>query len=61
MWDALRPCSIDIGSYVNAMTDVDEDRLRASYGPDKYERLGAIKRTYDPDNVFHRNANIKPA
>ncbi|MGH9178305.1 MAG: FAD-binding oxidoreductase [Acidimicrobiales bacterium] len=61
MWDALRPCSIDIGSYVNAMTDVDEDRLRASYGPDKYARLGAIKRTYDPDNVFHRNANIKPA
>lgn len=60
-WDALRPHSIDIGSYVNALSDVDEDRLRASYGPDKYERLAAIKRTYDPDNVFHRNANIKPA
>jgi FAD/FMN-containing dehydrogenase len=60
-WDALRPHSIDIGSYVNALSDVDEDRLRASYGPAKYERLAAIKRTYDPDNVFHRNANIKPA
>lgn len=60
-WEALRPHSIDIGSYVNALSDVDEDRLRASYGPAKYERLAAIKRTYDPDNVFHRNANIKPA
>ena len=60
-WDALRPHSIDIGSYVNALSDVDEDRLRASYGPAKYERLAAIKRIYDPDNVFHRNANIKPA
>ena len=59
-WDALRPSSIDIGSYVNALSDVDEDRLRASYG-EKYERLAAIKRIYDPDNVFHRNANIKPA
>lgn len=60
-WEELRPHSIDTGSYVNALSDVDEDRLRASYGPDKYERLAAIKRTYDPDNVFHRNANIKPA
>ena len=61
VWDALRPHSIDIGSYVNALTDVDEDRLRASYGPEKYERLAVIKRTYDPDNVCHRNANINPA
>ncbi len=60
-WEALRPHAIDIGSYVNAMTDVEDDRLRASYGPAKYDRLAAIKRTYDPDNVFHRNANIKPA
>jgi len=59
--EALRPHSIDIGSYVNAMTDVEEDRLRASYGLEKYARLAAIKGTYDPDNVFHRNANIKPA
>ncbi len=60
-WEALRPHSIDIGSYVNALSDVDEERLRASYGPAKYERLATIKRNYDPENIFHRNANIKPA
>jgi hypothetical protein len=35
-------------------------RIRESYGP-KYDRLRMIKRKYDPDNVFRRNANIKPA
>jgi FAD/FMN-containing dehydrogenase len=59
-WEALKPHSIDAGSYVNAITDNEPDRVRAAYGS-KYERLQAIKREYDPDNLFHRNANIAPA
>ena len=60
-WDALAPFADGIGSYVNGEFDFPEDRLRASFGPDKYARLADIKRKYDPDNVFHRNANIPPA
>ena len=60
-WDALRPYAIGIGSYVNGMTEFEEDRVRASYGAAKYQRLARIKAEYDPDNVFHRNANIKPS
>ncbi|WP_410788969.1 FAD-binding oxidoreductase [Kribbella sp. C-35] len=58
-WDALQPYTPDIGSYVNGLYEADEARLRASYG-DKFDRLVAIKRKYDPDNVFRRNQNIKP-
>jgi FAD/FMN-containing dehydrogenase len=60
-WGALRSFGMGIGSYVNGMAEFEENRVRASFGPAKYERLARIKAEYDPDNVFHRHANIKPA
>jgi FAD binding domain-containing protein/berberine-like enzyme len=61
LWQALHPHSLGSGAYVNAMTEYDDDRVRASYGPAKYQRLTAIKKKYDPQNLFHHNANIQPA
>jgi FAD/FMN-containing dehydrogenase len=59
-WSALVPHAVGVGSYVNFMTDIDPDRVRSAYG-EKYTRLQQIKANYDPDNVFHLNANIEPA
>ncbi|MFJ7269963.1 FAD-binding oxidoreductase [Streptomyces sp. NPDC099050] len=47
------------GGYVNFMADDDQDRIRANY-KGNYDRLVAVKRTYDPGNLFHLNQNIKP-
>jgi FAD/FMN-containing dehydrogenase len=59
-WEALRPHATGAGSYVNFMSEYEEDRVRAAYGAAKYERLARVKAEYDPDNLFHINANIKP-
>jgi FAD/FMN-containing dehydrogenase len=49
-WQALQPRSAGIGGYVNAESEVEEDRVRATYG-EKYARLARIKAEYDPDNM----------
>jgi FAD/FMN-containing dehydrogenase len=56
--EALHPYSAG-GAYVNVMMDEGEERVRASYGAN-YERLAQVKATYDPDNLFRVNQNIKP-
>jgi hypothetical protein len=46
--------------YVNLLGDEGEERVRAAYGEEKYERLRALKGRYDPSNVFRLNQNIRP-
>jgi len=58
-WMAMHPFSAG-GAYLNFIMDEGEDRVRASYG-ENYTRLAQIKATYDPQNLFHINQNIKPA
>ncbi|MEV5960970.1 FAD-binding oxidoreductase [Kribbella sp. NPDC051952] len=50
----------DAASYVNFTGETNEDIVRASYPPATYERLVAVKNTYDPTNLFHLNQNIQP-
>jgi FAD/FMN-containing dehydrogenase len=48
------------GAYVNFQGDEGQDGVRAAYGDDAYARLQALKRTYDPENAFRRNQNVRP-
>jgi FAD/FMN-containing dehydrogenase len=58
-WAALRPHHR--GVYVNFLMDEGDPRIREAYGAAKYDRLRALKRQYDPDNVFRHNQNIAPS
>jgi FAD/FMN-containing dehydrogenase len=51
----------DDGAYVGFLADEGEERVRAAYPDATWDRLTAVKATYDPDNVFRLNQNIPPA
>ena len=57
-WSALGPHHTSV--YVNFLMDQGEEAVRQAYGPDKYDRLKALKRRYDPGNLFRLNQNIPP-
>jgi FAD/FMN-containing dehydrogenase len=53
------------GSYINALGQEGgradpRQAAMAAYGPEKLERLIALKRRYDPQNLFRLNHNIPP-
>jgi FAD/FMN-containing dehydrogenase len=61
-WDAMQPFSTG-GVYVNYLgreADEGAERIKAAYGPEKHQRLVALKNTYDPTNLFRLNQNIQP-
>jgi hypothetical protein len=56
----MSPHTMD-GVYLNFTSDDDDDRVRRTYGPERYARLQALKDKYDPTNLFHLNPNIPPS
>jgi|HubBroStandDraft_6_1064221.scaffolds.fasta_scaffold44440_3 FAD/FMN-containing dehydrogenase len=56
-WDKVAPFTD--GYYVN-LNDVDPKSTDRNYGPN-FTRLAAVKKQFDPLNLFRLNANIKPA
>ena len=59
-YDAMRPRMAG-GRYVNYLGEEEgEDSVAAAYGPN-YQRLRALKDTYDPQNLFRMNQNIPPS
>ena len=57
--EAVAPFAMD-RVYVNFIGDEGEDRAAKAYGPEKYAKLVALKKVYDPTNLFRLNQNIKP-
>ena len=51
----------DPGAYVNFVADEGEGRIHEAYPGTTWDRLAAIKGTYDPDNLFRLNQNVPPA
>jgi FAD/FMN-containing dehydrogenase len=58
-WTALRPWSAG-GGYVNHLGDEGPARVREAYGEQTWARLVALKRRYDPTNLFTFNQNVPP-
>ena len=58
LWEKIRPEGR--GVYVNFLAEEGEGRVREAYPNGTYERLAAVKRQYDPTNVFRFNQNVKP-
>jgi FAD/FMN-containing dehydrogenase len=58
--DGMQPWQGD-RRLVNNLAPEEAADAAAIYGPERYERLARIKKTYDPTNMFRLNHNVAPA
>jgi len=58
IWEKLAPHVS--GAYANFLTPATEEDVAAIYPAQTYKRLAAVKRRYDPGNLFARNHNVRP-
>ena len=49
------------GVYLNYTSDEGDERVRSSFGEERYARLVAVKDRYDPGNLFRLNQNVRPS
>jgi FAD/FMN-containing dehydrogenase len=57
--DGMKPWQGDRRN-VNNLAPEEAADATAIYGPERYERLASIKKTYDPANMFRLNHNVIP-
>ena len=57
--ERMRPYSI-AGAAPNFFSPEGSERLRSTFGAEKYDRLVALKREWDPENLFSWNQNVNP-
>lgn len=48
------------GTYANLLSTNTLEDIESMYPVTTYSRLAKIKKTYDPENVFNQNYNVKP-
>jgi FAD/FMN-containing dehydrogenase len=59
IWEKLTP-HVN-GAYANFLSSATREDVAAVYPTEVYNRLAAVKRRYDPGNLFARNHNVRPA
>jgi FAD/FMN-containing dehydrogenase len=60
-WGELTEPYTGAGAPLTFSADTGDERVRATFGNEKYARLVALKDEYDPENLFRLNQNIKPS